>query len=130
MKPTIEQYVTALREALNEVRPESVDLVLENFVRVLAQHGDTDKYATIVHEYEMSLAGKEPLIRAQVTAADTAVIDRALADELNRIAAQRLQIEESVDPALIGGVVVRIDDTIIDASVRGSLEQLRKTLII
>jgi F-type H+-transporting ATPase subunit delta len=41
---------------------------------------------------------------------------------------KRVRLEESVDPSILGGVLVQIGDQIIDDSVRGRLEQLRRTL--
>ena len=41
----------------------------------------------------------------------------------------RTEITAVVDPALIGGVTVRIGDRLIDASVRGRLERLRDRIV-
>jgi F-type H+-transporting ATPase subunit delta len=40
----------------------------------------------------------------------------------------QVALETAVDPDLIGGVVVRIGDRLIDGSVRGRLERLRNQL--
>src|SRR5216683_372875 len=59
--------------------------------------------------------------------------------EMERLVAQRLAaylhrdadkviIRSRVDPAIIGGVVARVGDQLIDDSVRGRLERLRRTL--
>jgi F-type H+-transporting ATPase subunit delta len=42
--------------------------------------------------------------------------------------ADRIAIQARVDPSIIGGVVARVGDTLIDDSVRGRLERLRRTL--
>jgi F-type H+-transporting ATPase subunit delta len=41
---------------------------------------------------------------------------------------KQIRIEEQVDPAIMGGVVAQIGDEIIDGSVRGRLESLRRVL--
>ena len=41
---------------------------------------------------------------------------------------KRVRLEESIDPSILGGVLVQIGDQIIDDSVRGRLEQVRRTL--
>jgi F-type H+-transporting ATPase subunit delta len=41
---------------------------------------------------------------------------------------KRIHLEEHVDPSVIGGVVAQVGDQIIDGSVRGRLERLRRTL--
>jgi F-type H+-transporting ATPase subunit delta len=129
MKVTIDQYVSALVDASSQVAPDSFDVLIENLTRMLVQNGDLDKFEAIVSAYEARLSGIAPALKAEVTTAEAGVMNKDIADELNRIAGKELELEQKVDPSLIGGVVLRLDDTVIDASVRGSLEQLRKTLI-
>ena len=42
---------------------------------------------------------------------------------------KHIEIQEEVDPSLIGGAVLRIGDTIIDGSVAGHLRRLRQRLV-
>jgi F-type H+-transporting ATPase subunit delta len=51
-----------------------------------------------------------------------------VAERLSARTGKRVQVEERVDPELIGGVVAQIGDQIIDGSVRGRLERLRRSL--
>ena len=41
-----------------------------------------------------------------------------------------IELEESVDPALLGGIVVRIGDQVLDGSVEGQLRKLRERLFL
>ena len=45
------------------------------------------------------------------------------------LAGATVSLRTAVDPALIGGLTVRIGDQLIDASVRGRLERLRGSII-
>ena len=53
---------------------------------------------------------------------------RRLGEALSRATGKQLSLKVTVDPSILGGVVAQIGDTIIDGSVRHSLEQLRETL--
>ena len=53
----------------------------------------------------------------------------ALAQRLEASTGHPVELETDVDPELLGGVVVQIGDRLIDASVRGRLDALRKTLV-
>ena len=51
-----------------------------------------------------------------------------LAARLSARFGKRIQLEEAVDPGVIGGVVAQVGDQIIDGSVRGRLARLRRAL--
>jgi F-type H+-transporting ATPase subunit delta len=48
--------------------------------------------------------------------------------ELNELVGKRLKVNQEVDPTLIGGMVIRAGDTLIDASVKRQLIELEKTI--
>lgn len=49
----------------------------------------------------------------------------ALADKLEQIYGREMAIHSEADPSLLGGMVVRVGDEVIDGSTRGKLERLR-----
>ncbi len=71
-------------------------------------------------------------VRAEVISARP--IDPAQLDALRQALEQRLQrtvlIHTTIDPAQIGGVAVRIGDTVIDGTLRGRLSRLRHDMMI
>jgi F-type H+-transporting ATPase subunit delta len=52
----------------------------------------------------------------------------AVGERLTQLTGERVEMNETVDEALIGGIAVRIGDTLYDASVRNRLERLRARL--
>lgn len=55
--------------------------------------------------------------------------ERALIQSLERRTGKTVIVDKQVDPSLIGGIVVRIGDTVIDGSVQGQLQRLRHYLL-
>lgn len=53
----------------------------------------------------------------------------ALTESLERRTGKRVELTVEVDESIIGGVVVRMEDTVIDGSVRGALERLREEML-
>ncbi|AKK08516.1 ATP synthase subunit delta [Corynebacterium atrinae] len=53
----------------------------------------------------------------------------ALADKLGRIYGREMSIHSEVDPSLLGGMTIRVDDEIIDGSTAGKLARLRANLV-
>lgn len=52
----------------------------------------------------------------------------ALAEKLGRIYGQEMAIHSEVDPSLLGGMIIRVGDEVIDGSTRGKLTRLRNNL--
>ncbi|BCX88412.1 F-type H+-transporting ATPase subunit delta [Methylomarinovum tepidoasis] len=102
----------------------------QNFVKLLV-HNDRITLAPQIHElFERYRAEHEGIVDVEVRTAypleaeDQAKLTRALEKALGRKI--RLQLAEDRD--LIGGVVIRAGDKVIDGSVRGRLERLAKRL--
>jgi F-type H+-transporting ATPase subunit delta len=53
---------------------------------------------------------------------------KAIGQRLEELTGEKVQLDEVVDPDLIGGIAVRIGDQLYDASVRSRLERLRARL--
>jgi len=98
----------------------------QNFVRVLAQAGRLALATEIAALYEQQRETVENRATAHVTAAFEVnpkfrlMIAKAMKKHLGR----EIDVEVSIDPSLIGGVVIRAGDLVIDASIRGRLNEL------
>jgi F-type H+-transporting ATPase subunit delta len=53
---------------------------------------------------------------------------RRLTEALQRATGKQIELKVIVDPSVIGGVVARVGDTVIDGTIRRRLEQLRESL--
>jgi F-type H+-transporting ATPase subunit delta len=120
------------RAALDRLLPKASPMV-RNFFHILAERDRLAEVPGIAEALHELINQRRGIITAEVT---TAV---ALDAEMQRLVAQRLAtylnrdpekvtISSRVDPAIIGGVVARVGDRLIDDSVRGRLERLRRTL--
>ena len=54
--------------------------------------------------------------------------NQALAQKLERIYGRAMNIHAEVDPSLLGGLIIRVGDEVIDGSTSGKLERLRANL--
>ncbi len=71
------------------------------------------------------------IIEAEVTSAAELSEDqeRRLVAKLSQTTGKQVELAKKVDPALIGGLLVRMGDTVIDGSIRGQLEAIRERLL-
>jgi F-type H+-transporting ATPase subunit delta len=118
--------------ALDRLVPNATPSV-RNFLHILVDRDRLTEVVWIADALRDLINVQRGIITAEVT---TAV---PLDSELERVVAQRLasylqrdpekvSIRSRVDPTIIGGVVARVGDEVIDDSLRGRIERLRRTL--
>lgn len=129
MKFNHRQYAQALYEALADTAPKDQDKVIENFIEVLKAKGDLAEYEKIIAAYEVYDREQRGVTEVEVTTAeDSTKVNKSLIDDLNKIVGNDIEVKQKVDSNLIGGVVIRAGDTLIDGSIKNQLDQLQKNL--
>ena len=102
-----------------------------NFLKVTANHGRLDCLRAIrraSHEVYDKLRGRIPVVVRSATPLDAAS-EQQLIERLRVMLRGEPQLVREVDPELIGGLVIRVGDTVYDGSVARHLEQLRLQMI-
>jgi F-type H+-transporting ATPase subunit delta len=101
-----------------------------NFLRLLRRKSRLALGASIASFFRELLDEERGVLRAEVTSA--VALDeeqrRRLAEKLARDTGKQVQLETRVDQALLGGLVVRIGDRMVDGSTRSRLRSLRTQL--
>lgn len=124
---TEEDKVALLDKALSGKTTET----FLNFLKVAAAHGRL-QYLRAVHvaaqEIYNELRGRVLVEVTSATELDAQATER-LREALSRALGKEPQLENHVDPELIGGVVLRVGDTVYDGSVSTRLEQVRRQMI-
>jgi F-type H+-transporting ATPase subunit delta len=128
MKFTHLQYAQALHEALAETKANDHDKIIENFIQTLKRYGDLAEYEKIVAAYEDYDRKQKGITEVEVTTASEVKFNRTLLHELNNLVGKDIEVKHNVDEGLIGGVVIKAGDTLIDGSVKNHLNILRQTL--
>jgi len=102
-----------------------------NLARLLASRGRLDRLGAVAAEYKRLLDRRRGVVEAVVTSAQPldATETTALRLRIQVMAGATVDLRAAVDPSLIGGLTVRVGDTLVDASVRGRLERLRDQLV-
>jgi len=107
------------------------DELLRNFLLVLADKGRTGQLEEIAREFERLVAEHEGVVHAELTTAVELSDDEAgkLLQQIEQASGRKVEASRSVDPDLIGGIVLQVGSHRLDASVRGRLERLRRQLV-
>jgi F-type H+-transporting ATPase subunit delta len=105
--------------------------LLRNFLLLLMHKGRLQQLDAICMHYERMASDELHHVVAQVTTAVEmdAPQRQAVTQKIAAATQKEVQLETHVDPALIGGLVVRVNNVILDGSVRGQLARMRKAMI-
>jgi F-type H+-transporting ATPase subunit delta len=101
--------------------------------KLLLMLADRDRLGLVPHvatAYRARLLDHAQVVQAEVTTAVPLPADRvsALQAGLARATGRQVQIENRVDPAIIGGAVTRIGSTVYDGSITRQLEKMKDTI--
>ena len=118
-----EEKKDGLKRAVSDVEP-----VLMNFLEALIERHRMPAIFRIKARYEVLWEDERDLLPVEVTSA--VELDRSIVGSIGeRIGEQTkrtVELSSNVDPDILGGIVLRVGNVSLDASIRNRLEQLRK----
>ena len=113
-----------------DVCGEALSAKAQNFIKVLADNKRLALLPEIAALYEQFKANREKSVDVEVATAFEldADIQEKLATALSGKLERDVNVQTSIDKSLLGGVVVRAADVVIDGSIRGRLNKLAETM--
>jgi F-type H+-transporting ATPase subunit delta len=118
------------KELVNHLLPDDVDGEVRNFLYLLASKNELHLLSEVLAEFDR-YASRGPVREAARVATAVQLTDSERARLEQKVRAQYgddLDFEYRVDKSLLGGVVVRVGDKVIDGSVAGKLTAMRQKL--
>jgi F-type H+-transporting ATPase subunit delta len=117
------------RAALEQLL-EGGEGLLRNFLLVLVDKNRAGQLEEIAREFERLAGEHEGVVHAELTTAvELSDADaKELLQQIERASGQKIVARRSVDPDLIGGIVLQAGSLRLDASVRGRFDRLRQEL--
>jgi len=116
-------FAVAFRDSL---RPST-----QAFLKLLVDHRRISLVAEIKGEFDQMLRRERNIAAATAVSAVplTENQKKALEQSLEKRTGKDIELTTEVDPSLMGGILVRIGDTVIDGTVKGRIERLREQLL-
>ena len=118
-----QEKVDGLRRAVDGAEP-----IFLNFLELLLENHRMPALFRIRRDYEKRWQDHNRLLPVQVTSAvelDDETV-RHIGDRISEQTGRRVDLSSSVEPDILGGIVVRVGNQVLDASIRNRLETLRK----
>ena len=109
----------------------SVSQPVLNLIGLMLRRGRIHELPQLAAEFRRLDNARQGITVATAISAAPLTQDeiRALTQRLEGLTGGRVELDVQVDPSLLGGLVVRVGDRMIDGSVRGRLERLRNQLV-
>jgi F-type H+-transporting ATPase subunit delta len=102
-----------------------------NLIGLMLRRGRIEQLPRVAAEFRRLDNARQGITLATATSAAPLSPDevRAVTARMEQLTGGRVELDLKTDPSLLGGLVVRIGDRLIDGSVRGRLERLRNQLV-
>jgi F-type H+-transporting ATPase subunit delta len=120
---SVNEKKDGLRRAVQGATP-----AFDNFLQALIERHRMPAIFRIRTEFETLWEQERRLLPVHVTSAvglDASVVE-SLGRRIGQQVDREVQVSSEVDPDILGGVVLRVGNVILDASIKNRLEQLRK----
>ena len=120
----------AKAQALEDVLG-GADVLVRNFLLLTVEKHRAGQLREIHRAFERLMAQEERRLTVELTTAYELSDDeaRGIVSQIERASGRPVEATRSVDPALIGGIVLQAGSFRVDASVRGRLQRLRQELV-
>jgi F-type H+-transporting ATPase subunit delta len=109
----------------------NADPLVRNLLRLLIEKGRGGEIEEVGEEFERLAARQEGQLNVELTTAFELSEGeaRAIIEQIQEASGRTVEATRSVDPDLIGGIVLQAGSLRVDASVRGRLERLTRELV-
>jgi F-type H+-transporting ATPase subunit delta len=120
---SVAEKKNGLRAAVKDPNPE-----FENFLEALIERHRMPAIFRIRTEFDRLWDEERRLLPVNITSAvtlDDATI-KGIGDRIGSQVDRQIELSTNVDPDILGGIVLRVGNLILDASIKNRLEQLRQ----
>ncbi len=129
-KVTANQRLNLFEKLYQAVATKKENPKVKNFIHLLAANQRLLALPAIFEQYTALKADHEKTVEVELTSATnlTDEIKARFASKLASKLGRKVSIHNNVDPSLIGGLIVKAEDLVIDGSIRGKIAKLSESL--
>jgi F-type H+-transporting ATPase subunit delta len=130
MKVNLKQYAIVLHEVTKDLKGAELESVLKSFINLLAKKNLLSQLDKILAEYEKYYNQINGIINIKAKTAQplSQAETKTLAENLKKITGKEIELKNTTDQDLIGGIILQIDDNLIDGSIKNQLEILKQKM--
>jgi F-type H+-transporting ATPase subunit delta len=132
MKISATQYAKTLYEITKDKSQSEIVAVLKDFVSFLAKNNQIKKAEEIIKKFEHIFNSEENILEAEITSREKLnddSLDKVGEFIKSKYQAKKVELKNRIDEKLLGGIIIRIEDDVLNGSVNKQLDVLRNNLI-
>lgn len=126
-KNSARQYAVALYQAAKDAKKDELPKIINNFTALLAKNHNLKMAKQIIAELTKHAKAEEGISEIEITSAGS--LDDKTINAIKKIFGEKVESHQTTDKSIIGGIIIRTQDHILDASVKTQLLKLKQKLI-
>lgn len=132
MKISTKQYAQALYELTLGKSESEVGIVVEKFVKELVKNNQIKSVSKIIDNFNNIYNQENGIIEAEIKSREqlqSESLEKIEKYLITKYKAKQIILNKKINPEIKGGVIIKAGDEIIDLSVAGNLNRLKRELI-
>ncbi len=131
-KITITQLAQLLHDLTFDAKESDLDLIMEKFLQLLRKEKKTGMIREIINAYIVIYNKRNGIKRILTTFAHK--VDENMLENIGLVLEKefketKIEIRKRLDPTILGGIIFRYEDTIIDASVKNKIDTIHSAFL-
>ena len=125
-KTSNKQYAEALYEVTQDLKGSDLSSVIKTFVEILVRDHKLKQGDNIIAEFERTVKKASGVVELEITSARE--LDKKTVEEIKQTFGKNVEAVAHIDESIIGGIKVKLEDKILDGSVKTQLKSLKQQL--
>jgi F-type H+-transporting ATPase subunit delta len=131
MKITVTQYAKTLYESVKDEPKSQISRIISKFIKILAKNNQLNNSEKIIDKFNDIYNKENGIVEAEITSRE--VLSNMLNNKLKsflqeKYKAKEIVLQNIVDEKIKGGIVIKVGDELMDASVAKQLKDLKNKL--
>jgi F-type H+-transporting ATPase subunit delta len=131
MKITATQYANTLYDLTKDKKKSEIDVVAKKFINMLVKNGQLKMSGKIIEKFSDLYNKKNVIVEAKITSREE--LSKDVSNKLRnyvstKYKAKEVVIKNKIDESIKGGIIIKVGDEIVDASISARLRGLESLL--
>ena len=132
MKINTKKYAEALFESVQDKNSRQAEEIIRKFVEVLIRDNRLSQVDKIINKFINIWDKENGLVEAEIVSAsklDAHTLEILNEYLLKKTSKQKIESKKTVDENILGGIIMRYEDKILDGSLRKRLGDLKSSIV-